>query len=128
MLLQQRAYGKYHSEGLWSNTCCSHPYPNESTLNAAKRRLYEEMGIHSPLYFLYSFRYEAAVDNGLIEHELDHIFWAVSDEKPKINVEEVLDYKYITPHDLREDIKSRPGMYTEWFKICLDEVLSKIKI
>jgi len=128
MLLQQRAYGKYHSEGLWSNTCCSHPYPNESTLNAAKRRLYEEMGIHSPLYFLYSFRYEAAVDNGLIEHELDHIFWAISDDEPKINVEEVLDYKYITLQDLREDIKRRPGMYTEWFKICLDEVLSKIKI
>lgn len=128
MLLQQRAYGKYHSEGLWSNTCCSHPYPNESTLSAAKRRLYEEMGIHSPLYFLYSFRYEAAVDNGLIEHELDHIFWAVSDETPTINIDEVLDYKYITPEELREDMKKRPDIYTEWFKICLDEVLSKIKL
>ena len=126
MLLQQRAYGKYHSEGLWSNTCCSHPYPNESTLTAAKRRLFEEMGIHSPLNFLYSFKYEAAVDNGLIEHELDHIFWAVSDELPKINTEEVLDYKYITPADLKLDMQRRPGIYTEWFKICLEEVLKKV--
>ena len=128
MLLQQRAYGKYHSEGLWSNTCCSHPYPNESTVEAAKRRLYEEMGIHSPLYFLYAFRYEAAVDNGLIEHELDHIFWAVSDEEPKIDINEVLDYKYITPEDLRLDMQKRPTIYTEWFKICLEEVLKKINI
>jgi len=80
------------------------------------------------LYFLYSFRYEAAVDNGLIEHELDHIFWAVSDETPTINIDEVLDYKYITPEELREDMKKRPDIYTEWFKICLDEVLSKIKL
>jgi len=128
MLLQQRAYGKYHSEGLWSNTCCSHPYPNESTLVAAKRRLYEEMGIHSPLSFLYSFKYEAAVDNGLIEHELDHIFWAVSDEKPNINVDEVLNYKYISPEDLKIDMQKRPAVYTEWFKICMEEVLQKINI
>ncbi|MCF2443808.1 isopentenyl-diphosphate Delta-isomerase [Dyadobacter sp. CY345] len=128
ILLQQRAFGKYHSEGLWSNTCCSHPYPNESTVNAAKRRLYEEMGIHSPLNFLYSFQYQAAVDNGLIEHELDHIFWAVSDEKPEINAEEVLNYKYISPRELRADMIKNPGSYTEWFKICLDEVLSKIKL
>jgi len=128
LLLQQRAYGKYHSEGLWSNTCCSHPFPNEATLVGAKRRLFEEMGIHSPLHFLYSFRYEAAVDNGLIEHELDHIFWAVSDEKPKIDPLEVLDYKYISAQDLREDMKNNPGRYTEWFKICLDDVLSKINL
>ncbi len=128
ILLQQRAFGKYHSEGLWSNTCCSHPYPNESTLNGAKRRLYEEMGIHSPLNFLYSFQYQAAVDNGLIEHELDHIFWAISDETPEINVEEVLDYKYISSQELSEDMIRNPGNYTEWFKICFDEVLSKIKL
>lgn len=128
ILLQQRAFGKYHSEGLWSNTCCSHPYPNESTLNGAKRRLYEEMGIHSPLNFLYSFQYQAAVDNGLIEHELDHIFWAISDETPEINVEEVLDYKYISSQELSEDMVRNPGNYTEWFKICFDEVLSKIKL
>jgi isopentenyl-diphosphate delta-isomerase len=128
LLLQQRAYGKYHSEGLWSNTCCSHPFPNEGTLTGAKRRLNEEMGIQSPLYFLYSFRYEAAMENGLIEHELDHIFWAVSDETPRINPEEVLDYKYISPDDLRLDMKERPDLYTEWFKICLDDVLEKIKL
>ena len=127
MLLQQRAFGKYHSEGLWSNTCCSHPYPNESTLNAAKRRLYEEMGMHSSLHFLYSFRYEATLDKGLIEHELDHIFWAISDAEPQLNREEVLDYKYIPVEDLQKDIRERPEQYTEWFKICLDDVISKIK-
>lgn len=127
MLLQQRAYGKYHSEGLWSNTCCSHPFPDEGPLVGAKRRLNEEMGIHSPLHFLYSFRYEATLDNGLIEHELDHIFWAVSDETPRINLEEVLAYKYIPVDALRTDIKERPELYTEWFKICLDDVLNKIK-
>jgi len=127
MLLQQRAFGKYHSEGLWSNTCCSHPYPNESTLNAAKRRLYEEMGMHSSLHFLYSFRYEATLDKGLIEHELDHIFWAISDAEPQLNREEVLDYKYIPVKDLQKDIRERPEQYTEWFKICLDDVISKIK-
>jgi isopentenyl-diphosphate delta-isomerase len=128
MLLQQRAYGKYHSEGLWSNTCCSHPFPDEETLEGAKRRLNEEMGIDSPLHFLYSFRYEAALDNGLIEHELDHIFWAVSDETPHINQEEVLAYKYITPDDLLIEIKQSPELYTEWFKICLQEVLDKIRL
>jgi len=127
MLLQQRAFGKYHSEGLWSNTCCSHPYPNESTLNAAKRLLYEEMGMHSSLHFLYSFRYEATLDKGLIEHELDHIFWAISDAEPQLNREEVLDYKYIPVKDLQKDIRERPEQYTEWFKICLDDVISKIK-
>lgn len=128
MLLQQRAYGKYHSEGLWSNTCCSHPFPDESTADAAARRLKEEMGIDARLNFLYSFRYEAGLDNGLTEHELDHVFWGITDLVPVINPDEVLSYQYISEENLRADMQENPEKYTEWFKICLNEVLERIRI
>ncbi|TDE15708.1 isopentenyl-diphosphate Delta-isomerase [Dyadobacter psychrotolerans] len=127
LLLQQRALGKYHSEGLWSNTCCSHPLPNEATASAAVRRLQEEMGLQSSLDFVYSFLYKAELDNGLTEHELDHVFWAVSDHEPIINTAEVSNYKYVSPQALREDMKKHPNHYTEWLKICFDEVMKKIQ-
>ena len=126
LLLQQRAYGKYHSEGLWSNTCCSHPLPDEETHDAAVRRLDEEMGISAELHFLYSFIYNAELGNGLTEHELDHTFWGVSDDLPIINTSEVSNYKYITVANLKKDMMENPGSYTEWLKICFDEVAVKI--
>lgn len=127
LLLQQRAYGKYHSEGLWSNTCCSHPLPNESTSVAAVRRLQEEMGLTASLQFLYSFLYKAELENGLTEHELDHVFWGVSDELPMINTLEVASYKYVSLEDLVADLKKNPTTYTEWLKICFNDVIKKIK-
>ena len=128
LLLQQRALGKYHSEGLWSNTCCSHPLPNEATASAAVRRLQEEMGLQSTLNFVFSFLYKAELDNGLTEHELDHVFWAVSDHEPIINTSEVSNFKYIDPDFLRTDMQQHPNRYTEWLKICFDEVMEKIKL
>jgi len=126
LLLQQRALGKYHSEGLWSNTCCSHPLPDEETHNAAVRRLDEEMGISTELHFLYYFIYNAELGNGLTEHELDHTFWGISDKLPIINTSEVSNYKYISVADLKKDMKDNPGLYTEWLKICFDEVAVRI--
>ena len=127
ILLQQRALGKYHSEGLWSNTCCSHPLPHESAASGAVRRLQEEMGIQASLSFLYSFLYKAELDNGLTEHELDHIFWGISDNEPVINTAEVSNYKYISVNDLKTDLRENPEKYTEWLKICFNEVADKIK-
>lgn len=126
VLMQQRAFGKYHSEGLWSNTCCSHPLPLEDTADAARRRLKEEMGMDTDVHFLYSFLYKSELDKGLIEHELDHVFWRLSDQKPVLNAQEVADYKYLTPEDLSKDLKIHPERYTEWLKICFDEVIAKI--
>jgi len=126
ILLQQRALGKYHSEGLWSNTCCSHPLPHESAASGAVRRLQEEMGIQASLSFLYSFLYKAELDNGLTEHELDHIFWGISDNEPVINTAEVSNYKYISVNDLKTDLQENPEKYTEWLKICFNEVADKI--
>lgn len=126
LLLQQRALGKYHSEGLWSNTCCSHPLPGEKTADAAVRRLNEEMGIVAPLNFLYSFIYNAELDNGLTEHELDHVFWGMSDDLPVINKAEVGNYKYISLPELQKDMLEYPDNYTEWLKICFEGVAAKI--
>ena len=127
VLLQQRAFGKYHSEGLWSNTCCSHPLPHESTASGAARRLQEEMGIQAPLNFLYSFLYKVKLENSLTEHELDHVFWGISDHEPIINTAEASNFKYISITDLRADIDYNPGKYTEWLKICLDDVIVQLE-
>ncbi|TLV03591.1 isopentenyl-diphosphate Delta-isomerase [Dyadobacter luticola] len=127
MLLQQRAFGKYHSEGLWSNTCCSHPFPDEPTEEGAVRRLAEEMGIRTDLHFLFAFQYCADLENGLTENEYDHVFWGVSDAIPNLDPLEVSDYRYVAAETLKTDMQAHPENYTEWFKICLDEVLSKIE-
>ena len=126
LLLQKRAEDKYHSAGLWSNTCCSHPFPGEETSDAANRRLKEEMGLTADLRFAFSFIYKAELDNGLIEHELDHIYYGKSDDIPLINPEEVSDYKYISLSDLARDMQSNPEKYTEWFKICFNKVVQQI--
>ncbi|HNP20124.1 MAG TPA: isopentenyl-diphosphate Delta-isomerase [Fulvivirga sp.] len=120
MLLQRRAFGKYHSGGLWTNACCSHPKPNEETALAAKRRLKEEMGIGSNPVFVYKFIYKATLDNGLTEHEYDHVFTCSTDEPPILNPNEADDYKYIGIGALMVDIRQHPETYTTWFKIIME--------
>lgn len=121
-LLQKRASDKYHSSSLWTNTCCSHPFPSESNSDAANRRLSEEMGIRCSLRELFHFSYKEALDNDLTEHEIDHVFFGICDDAPSINHNEVMDYKYITYTDLQEDIASNPQNYTVWFKMIVERV------
>jgi isopentenyl-diphosphate delta-isomerase len=121
-LLQRRSMSKYHSQGLWTNACCTHPFPGESNVDAAKRRLKEEMGLSSDLRKLFHFTYIEKLDNELTEHELDHVFVGVTDDLPKINTDEVMDYKYIDFKDLNEDIKRNPQNYTVWFRMIFERV------
>lgn len=124
MLLQQRALTKYHSPGLWTNTCCSHQRINETNLQAATRRLKEEMGMENiHLEEMFSFIYKAPFDNGLTEHELDFVLVGKSDILPEINKEEVADYKYLSLDFLEKDIKENLEKYTAWFKIIFDKFL-----
>lgn len=116
ILLQRRALGKYHSPGLWTNTCCSHPYPGEDANEAAKRRLQEEMGMSSELEFLFKFQYKCDFENGLIEHELDHVFIGQTDDTPHLNTDEAMAFKWISIENLEQDMLSRPENYTFWFK------------
>ena len=116
ILLQRRALGKYHSPGLWTNTCCSHPYPGEDPNKAAKRRLQEEMGMSSELEFLFKFQYKCDFENGLIEHELDHVFVGQTDDTPHLNTDEAMAFKWMSIENLEQDMLSRPENYTFWFK------------
>ena len=125
LLLQQRALHKYHSGGLWTNTCCSHPRDGESTLEAANRRLIEEMGMACSLDKKFDFIYKAKLDNDLYEHEFDHVFFGFSNDKPRINSDEVASFKYISLDDLVVDMKLNSQLYTEWFKICFSEVVER---
>ncbi|RPD97931.1 isopentenyl-diphosphate Delta-isomerase [Aureibaculum marinum] len=126
LLLQQRAAKKYHSPLLWTNTCCSHQRVGETNIEAGKRRLQEEMGFTTELKNVLSFIYKAPFDNGLTEHELDHILIGNFDEDPKINAEEVQDFKWMTLEKVKADIKKQPEIYTEWFKIIFDRFYSHI--
>lgn len=121
LLLQQRALDKYHSPGLWTNTCCSHQRDGESNIEAGKRRLEEEMGFSCDLEELFWFVYKAPFDNGLTEHELDHVMIGYYDQDPKINKEEVASYQWMLLEDVKKDIDMRPELYTEWFKIIFKE-------
>jgi isopentenyl-diphosphate delta-isomerase len=120
-LLQRRAFNKYHSNGLWSNTCCSHPFPGESNASAANRRLMEEMGLKAELSEIFQFTYSAHLDNNLSEHELDHVFLGITDEKPVINTSEVVEWKYLNYDDLINDIKIVPEKYTIWLRKIIDQ-------
>lgn len=122
LLLQQRAKDKYHSGGLWTNTCCSHPREGESLLDAGKRRLHEEMGFSCPIETVFSFIYKAELDNNLIEHELDHVLIGNYNEVPKPNPDEVMDWKYVDLEWVVEDMKANPENYTAWFRIVFDNV------
>lgn len=122
MLIHQRALSKYHTPGLWTNTCCSHPRLGESLAQATSRRLMEEMGMEAEIHEIFHFLYKADVGQGLIEHEIDHVFIGTSDALPKINRDEVETYAYVQVDELRNDIKLNPEKYTAWFKIAFDRV------
>jgi len=122
MLLQKRAEGKYHSGGLWTNACCSHPRPNENTADAAKRRLMEEMGIELSPTFVYKFVYKTELDNNLIEHELDHVFIGHYDGEPSLDSKEASDWKFEDIEKIKSDIDSNPENYTIWFRIIMENI------
>lgn len=126
MLLQKRADHKYHSPGLWTNTCCSHPSPGQDTLEAAHLRLGMEMGMQAELNYLLAFRYKSEVEGRLTEHEIDHIFIGVSDDEPVINLEEVSAFKYMSLDEIADDLGSFPEKYTAWFRIIWERFLDKI--
>ena len=119
MLLQQRALGKYHSAGLWTNACCSHPRPEEDTALAAERRLKEEMGLATPLTYKGNFVYKTAFENGLTEYEFDHVFTGTTSRQPVINTHEVEDYKWLGVEDIKTRIASHPQEFTTWFKMAI---------
>lgn len=126
LMLQQRASSKYHSPLLWTNTCCSHQRSGETNIKAGKRRLEEEMGFVTDLQEVFSFVYKAPFDNGLTEHELDHVMIGKFNGIPKINKEEVQSYKWMPLEAVKSDIENQPQIYTEWFKIIFKESFDKI--
>ena len=121
LMLQQRAADKYHSPLLWANTCCSHQRENETNIEAGNRRLQEEMGFSAELKELFSFIYKAPFDNGLTEHELDHVMIGYYNGEPTINPDEVQAWKWMDIDEVRKDIQQNPDIYTAWFKIIFNE-------
>ena len=121
VMLQQRAHHKYHSPLLWTNTCCSHQRAGETNIEAGKRRLFEEMGFQAELKELFHFIYKAPFDNGLTEHELDHVMIGYYNEAPIINLDEVESWKWLTIEAIKDDMIENPDAYTVWFKIIFDE-------
>ncbi len=120
-MLQKRALDKYHSRGLWTNACCTHPFPGEPVYKAAKRRLIEEMGIKCEIKEIFSFIYKEELDNNLTEYEFDHVFIGITEDSPVINTDEVLDWKSISFKEMKEDLHGSPSDYTAWFRrIYLD--------
>lgn len=127
MMLQRRALSKYHSPGLWTNTCCSHPRMNEAPEEAIHRRLVEEMGFDTDLKKAFDFVYKSDVGQGLIEHEFDHVFFGQYDGEPKINPDEVEEWKFMSIDDVALDIKESPDDYTVWFKIAFGQLIEYLK-
>lgn len=121
VMLQQRAADKYHSPLLWANTCCSHQREGETNIEAGNRRLQEEMGFNTQLKELFSFIYKAPFDNGLTEHELDHVMIGYYNQEPTINPDEVEAWKWMDIDEVRKDIQQNPDIYTAWFKIIFNE-------
>lgn len=123
MLLQQRAFEKYHSGGLWTNSCCSHPRPGEDTQAAATRRLREEMGFETPLEKIFDFVYKADFANGLTEHEFDHVFVGHYDGKVLPDSKEVHDFVYMSMPDIEAALQKEPERFTAWFHIAFPKVM-----
>ncbi len=126
MLLQQRAPEKYHSAGLWTNACCSHPRPGEDTLDAASRRLLEELGFTTKLEKLFDFTYRAEFENGLTEFEYDHVFFGVYDQRVSPDKKEVSDYAYRTLEEIGAGLRSNPDTFTSWFQLAFPLVREKM--
>lgn len=126
LMLQQRAHSKYHSPGLWTNTCCSHQREGENNITAGRRRLQEEMGFTTDLQDTISFIYKAPFDNGLTEHEFDHILVGKFNENPRLNPDEAAAYKWLTLEEVKEDMRKKPDIYTEWFKIIFQKYYQTI--
>ncbi len=127
LLMQQRAAHKYHSPGLWTNTVCSHQRKNETNIEAGKRRLLEEMGLKADLTEVFHFIYKAPFDNGLTEHELDHVMIGFSNDTPVLNSDEVMAYKWENLGQIRRDMQKNPQSYTEWFKIIFKNSLNRLQ-
>ena len=127
LMIQKRNINKYHSPGLWTNTCCSHQKDGESNISAGKRRLLEEMGFCVELNEIGSFIYNVRVDNGLIEHELDYILVGKYNGNVKINSDEVDNWKWMSLDNIKDDIRTRSKNYTEWFKIIMDNYYTQLK-
>lgn len=125
LLIHKRAKSKYHSGGLWTNTCCSHPRLGESVEEAAHRRLKEEMGMEADLLPQFTFIYRQELDQGLTEHELDHVLFGKSDAKPQPNPDEVEAWRYISFTELQEKLANSPEDFTAWFKICFETVAER---
>ncbi len=126
LLLQQRAKEKYHSPLLWTNTCCSHQRDEETNLEAGKRRLEEEMGFACELEEVFSFIYKVPFENGLTEHEFDHVMVGKFNDEPIINTVEVEAYKWMTMQEVKEDIKLHSENYTAWFQIIFEKSYNKV--
>jgi isopentenyl-diphosphate delta-isomerase len=122
MLLQQRAMDKYHSGGLWTNACCSHPGPGEDTRSAALRRLKEEMGFETSLEKVFDFVYRVEFENGLTEHEFDHVFTGEYDGKVECSNEEVMDFCYKSMEDISKSLQAHPHLYTTWFRLAFPRI------
>jgi isopentenyl-diphosphate Delta-isomerase len=121
LLLQQRAHTKYHSGGLWTNACCSHPRPGESAIDAGKRKLMQEMGFECDLSYSHKFLYKVALDNDLIEYEWDHVLIGYFDGIPKLNPDEAIGFRFMPLDDVKADAKANPHRYTTWFKLILEQ-------
>jgi len=126
VLLQKRSRKKYHSGGLWTNTCCSHPQPNEQIEEATRRKLKQEMGIEAKTEFAYKFIYKTNLDKNLIEHEYDHVYTGIFDGQPIINNDEVEDWKFVDVKTLQQDVERNPSEYTHWFKLILKHEALKL--
>lgn len=122
MLIHQRAFSKYHSGGLWSNACCSHPRPGESLEEATQRRLVEEMGFDCELEEKFAFRYRAELDKDLIENEYDHVFFGTYNKDPQPDSEEVADFKWVAMDILLKDIKENREKYSYWFIVAMEKI------
>jgi len=127
LMIQKRNLNKYHSPGLWTNTCCSHQKDGESNISAGKKRLLEEMGFCVELNEIGSFIYNVGVDSGLIEHELDYILVGKYNGNVKINSDEVDNWKWMSLDNIKDDIRTRSKNYTEWFKIIMDNYYTQLK-